>query len=898
MAEKKVSSKRTSNIRHKNSLSSVLQDSEYEDFLAKHAPDLRKRATRTVAEPKKKDIRQELSKDENKVRCGEMNPHTTTNPALQRQIMTKRTGRIISDDTGFKSMPYNNRFELQPEMSDELVGNDDDEDGSTNDHNFPGQQTMADIVAMSGNDNISVPVEPAIDDNPFTGAYNSLKESGEMAFGKSEKLKAIARTAADDAGMEPNSQLSFPAFDPLFKFTDNQYAESADSSERTKKRNKTKNSEHKKSSKEKEQKKSREKDIADEKTIFDIEEDEILTVVDKTENTTDKEKNANTTETEQPSNNDNKDKIFKLLEESEKDTDREPPFEIEGKSDIKPGCEKIIQARKTNLIKCACILLLGIVLSIISAVYNSTETGSLHSSYAVYPTICFFFTLAASIISIKELFEGIQDIRHLKCTSNFGCVIILLSSFIQTTMTFFSGSNAEGTFHILAPVAIFSILWTIVPKIMAADNALNTIKIMAENSPVTVFKPLYDGGIEGSVKEQFASDNTDVRYLQKTSFMSGLIKELTMPVPKTFGMGTAFAMVMFFSIIVAVATGIINGSAICAMTSFTGMIIICIPISHTFCSAYFVVKQNKNLAKSNSSIISCKTSQRLNKTSSVIFDADDIIEKSSCSIHGIKSFGRRDPKKVTLYAASVMNASRSPLTEFMQQATVESDEEVPEAEETKIVYSKGVKATVGNIPVLFGTKEFMEECNVLLPSEDFEEKFITGDRKLLYFAVANEFSMLFVVSYHIKRSTASFFKYLSERNIKIIVNSCDPNITTDYITKKCRLSQGSVTTLDEFQSSYFTEKSDKVESSLPADVFTDGKLTSISKLMTSSAHVAKSLDTLPLVVYAFSFIGALCIAIPALSGSVYIIGNLFVFIIKAICSILCILIPSVLPERK
>ncbi|MCD7828742.1 MAG: hypothetical protein LUG85_09455, partial [Clostridiales bacterium] len=150
----------------------------------------------------------------------------------------------------------------------------------------------------------------------------------------------------------------------------------------------------------------------------------------------------------------------------------------------------------------------------------------------------------------------------------------------------------------------------------------------------------------------------------------------------------------------------------------------------------------------------------------------------------------------------------------------------------------------------------------------------------------------------IKRSVASFFKHLSNKNIKIIINSCDPNISADYIIKKCKLKENAAADPDEYQSSYFTEKSEKVEPSLPADVFTDGKIHSVSKLMYSAEKISRALNTIPLIEYALTFAGAILIAVPALTGSISIVGNIYVLIIKIICPVLCVLIPAVLPERK
>ncbi|MCD7774042.1 MAG: hypothetical protein LUH40_00465, partial [Clostridiales bacterium] len=315
MAQKKVSGKKTKDSEKKSLHSSVLSNDEYEDFIAKHSADLRKRSTGTIAVPKKKTGD---TYEENQARCGEIDPHTTVNPALQRQILTKRTGRILPDDTGFKSMSYNNRFELQPEMPETLINeNPAEQSGSSADYDIiPGQQTMADIAALNSSDGISVPIEEKAEpEDFFTNAYQSMKKSGQVSYGKSEKLRAIARTAADDAEMEPESQLTFPAFDPLFKFPENK-EENEEKKERKKdKKQKGKSRNTQSSSKEQE-----------ENTGFDIDETEILTTEKEPEIPVEENTSDEDIEREEDTEKSNKSKIFDLLADSEKERDDPPPY--------------------------------------------------------------------------------------------------------------------------------------------------------------------------------------------------------------------------------------------------------------------------------------------------------------------------------------------------------------------------------------------------------------------------------------------------------------------------------------------------------------------------------------------------------------------------------------------
>ena len=303
-------------------------------------------------------------------RCEEIDPHTTVNPAVQHQIITKRTGRILADDTGFKSHSYNECFELTPEMP-ELNSEDTETLIETTQAEIPGQQTMADL--FSG-ESVSVPVEAQISEeiqDPFTSAYEQLKADG-ADFGKSEKLRAIARTAADDASMEPESQIAFPAFDPLFRFPE-------------------------KDEKKKEKKiKHKDKKVKVKEEKFDIDESNIVTHETEQPET---DKKVQTSETLKKLSAERRQKFFDFLNDNGNTGETEPLFEISGKNEIRETNKKLASAARTALIKSGLLLLSGIILFIISAVFDAKEDSTLRAVPILYSAVSFIILLLQAIFT-------------------------------------------------------------------------------------------------------------------------------------------------------------------------------------------------------------------------------------------------------------------------------------------------------------------------------------------------------------------------------------------------------------------------------------------------------------------------------------------------------------------
>lgn len=871
MAEKKVSGKKKTAKPEiqRQPRPKKQEERDYDEFVEKYGSDLRKRSTRKVSEPRQKRDAEDRARDSfAPSRCEEIDPHTTVNPVADHQILTKRTGRILSDDTGFRAQSYNQRFELKPEMP-ETPENSETEGEEFADSSVPGQQTMTDFLASSGMSEVSsAPIEGKIvpDEDPFVSVYQAIKAAESPEFGKSEKLRAIARTAADDADMSADSQLVFPAFDPLFRFLEEQDE---------KKQKRDKKHKHKNKKKEKPQ-----------ETASDIEETDLVT---NHETPVGPESDA------PPSKETAREKRFGRFLDMMKDTEElvpeEPLFEAGSKEELRPVSEKLRERSRTGLLKTGILLALGTVLMIVSFVFGREGSAMSARGYAVTNLI---LLLLSGLVCIKELVEGLKHCRKLKFSANAGVVLILLAALAQTVSAFFVSDPS----HLFAPLAVYSLTAATIPGFLLSNHSRLTVGLFAGNHPLSVLKSVSDSGVEGAVKTQFAPDGGSVRYVAGTQFASGLMKKLTNAIPKPFGRNAVAVFSLLFSLLTGIAYGAIAKSAYSGLSALTAMLTVSLPVTYTAQAAWILYHTDVKLAEKKSSLLSYRSAVELTQTKAFVVNGADVIEQNSCMIHGIKTFGRIDPRKATLYCASVINAGGSPLTAIMEQVTRQSEEDVPEATEISVTAGGGLSGTVDHHRVLLGSRAFLEENHVLLPDTDFEAELITGDRKLLYLAVNGEFCMLLIVSYHIKRSVSAFFKYLAGKGISVAVYSADPNINSAYLAKKCRLNESDIPETDDVAAAYFRDRERKVESALPADVFTDGQIASVFALVRKAFSLDRMSRDLPVILYTFCAIGALLVAVPVFLGGVSVLGNAYLLLIQLISFASGIGITAVLAKQK
>lgn len=832
MAEKKVSTKKK-----KNNIPSA--DTSYDDFVTQYASQLRRRTTKVVPEP----VRRKDSDNPEESRCGEIDPHMTVNPSADHQISTKRGGKMFSDDSGFRAESYNQRFELTPELPEAVRS---DETAEISENEIPGQQTMADLLDQEGLTDVAVPVEGQIneDEDPFSAAYRYFRSQSPIGFGKSEKLRAIARTAADDAGMEPESQLSFPAFDPLFKFPEEKETDK-------KKQKKTVRKIKKKADAPEE-----------ENQPFDIEEKDIVT-------------GHMPEETDEPEAKEEKtvkqNKFVDFLTDKEFQQELEPPVEISSKTEIHQVMKTLTARSRTALIKTVALFGLGLILFIILAVSGKENT----TFNAVTSLI---FLVISGVLCIKELTEGIRDIIKRRLTLGTASILFILPALIQILSALITKSSAM---QLLTPSVILSMTAITAPALLLTNNAKLTAGMFTQGD-ISILRKASDGGIDGVVREKFAGADGDLRYMTSTSFATGLMKKLTNAVPKPTYANAVYLVICTLALIAGIASSFISGDSFVGATAFCAMLITCLPAAYTFVAALFLYNTNNDIAKNKASLISYRCATELTQTKAVVFNASDIIEQSACSIHGVKAFGNTDPHLASLCCASVINAVGSPLMSIMKQITDQTEIDVPEAESFEICADGGVRARVQGNDVLFGSRDFLESNGIYIPKENYEEMFLTGDRKLLFLALNGRFALILIVSYHIRRSVAAFFKSLSANSISIVLYSVDPNLTPEYITKKCKLQKDSVFATGSAEASYFTDKATRTQSALPADVFSDGTVNSVANLFRKAFKISKAIYILPFVSYIMSALCAFLIICPLFLGSASLLGNFYIIILKAV----------------
>ncbi len=165
------------------------------------------------------------------------------------------------------------------------------------------------------------------------------------------------------------------------------------------------------------------------------------------------------------------------------------------------------------------------------------------------------------------------------------------------------------------------------------------------------------------------------------------------------------------------------------------------------------------------------------RTKAVILEAAELFPKDQVKLHGIKTFsGTRIDEAIT-DAAAVMIAAKGPLSPIFHRLIENRTDILREVDSLAYEQDMGLSGWVGGRRVLIGNRRLLENHGVDVPTKEYEDRYVRDDRCVVYLSTGGELSAMFVVSYLANDAIKKQLRALERAHVRIVVRTCDPNIT-------------------------------------------------------------------------------------------------------------------------
>lgn len=218
-----------------------------------------------------------------------------------------------------------------------------------------------------------------------------------------------------------------------------------------------------------------------------------------------------------------------------------------------------------------------------------------------------------------------------------------------------------------------------------------------------------------------------------------------------------------------------------AFTIFCVVLCMASPLTPTIVGNLPLLRAAKGLSREGAFISGYNAVETFEDMNCVVVDSGELYPAGAVEMHGIKAFAQSRIDEAILDAASLMCQVDGLLKNiFMEMIGNKSDILKPV---TNVVYKdgKGLGAQVDGKTVLIGNRALMSAYGVEMPSQDYEKKYVKGDREILYLANSGEVTAMFVLSYRPNPEVAKWLQVLAKKELSLIIHATDPNITPKKI---------------------------------------------------------------------------------------------------------------------
>ena len=241
---------------------------------------------------------------------------------------------------------------------------------------------------------------------------------------------------------------------------------------------------------------------------------------------------------------------------------------------------------------------------------------------------------------------------------------------------------------------------------------------------------------------------------------------------------------LLFSILLgAISVLLFDQSGLSGLSIFCATLCMASPLTALLVGSVPLARAAAALTKAGAMISGAESVEKFQDLNTVAVDANGLYPVGSVELHSIKSFAQSRVDEAILDAASLMMQVDGLLKEIFLEMIGGNTRILKPVDQVVYHDRAGLSAEVDGKQVLIGNRTLMEQFSISTPSKDYEKKFVRGDREILYLANSGEVTAMFVLSYRTAPAVERWLGQLARREISLVVQSTDPNITEARIAR-------------------------------------------------------------------------------------------------------------------
>lgn len=470
--------------------------------------------------------------------------------------------------------------------------------------------------------------------------------------------------------------------------------------------------------------------------------------------------------------------------------------------DDAPSIAHDIAQLKGGLILRMIVLAICLAASAYIAVANDTqklpvmELLNKRSQTSTFLFVNAILGLLAAFSSYTVISCGLSKLLSLKADCDSLCAVSAVTSITTSVIMFANQNLIKGSFvHIYIPVAIASLLFNTVGKLLIVNRTQQSFRFVSGSSDKYAVFPVADEETAQNFTRGALSDFPKLAAMRKTEFLSEFLKT-SYASDSTDRFCRIFTpVVIAAAVVIGALAGIVgrtdhgSSSIYIGISVFVGVVAICTGFSMMLVVNLPMMRAAKKNAEMQGVILGFDCIDEFAESNSILIDADRLFPQGSVKLAAIKVFSDTRIDEAIVEAASLTTQAGSILKNMFYDIIGGKTELLNPVESYIFEDSMGLCGWINNKRVLLGNRDLMVNHSIEgMPPLAKEKEYTENGRNAVYLSISGELSAMFLVEITPTMEIRQAFGELQKNDVYVMIRSVDSLVSINRLSELFEVS--------------------------------------------------------------------------------------------------------------
>ncbi len=478
-----------------------------------------------------------------------------------------------------------------------------------------------------------------------------------------------------------------------------------------------------------------------------------------------------------------------------------------------------------------------------------------------YLIINLSFLVIALGFSFPTILNGLKGLFRLHANSDSSIAVASLAVFLQSTVMLFQPDIVmTSQVHLYSSLAVAGLFLNTAGKLSLVRRIHRNFHFVISPEPKSGVMLYDDHNTSLQLAKGCVADTPVIAYQKKVKFFRRFLNLSNKSDPSEQASQMIAPIAFILSLLLCAAVMFLSKDFFAALAAFTASACISTPSCNMLAANLPVSRLCKLARRCGAMLVGYPSIERFSNVNAVMLDAKDLFPKGTVILNGIKTFGDERIDDAIVDATALMCAAGGPLSDLFEQIIKSHHDMLPKIDNLSYEDDRGVVGWVSGRRILVGNRDLLREHSIDPPSRDYEKKYLLGGKQIVYLASGGNLVAMFIISYNSDKRRTLELQRMENSGISLIVRTCDPNITPEFLAQCFRLDVLSVRVLPERLGNVYQKLVKSPEERADAFFASKGRPTAMMRLLTACVRQKGNVSVAVALQYAAVILGFVLVA--------------------------------------